>query len=541
MRLFVACAFAIGLIGLPGLATAGRIRIVNADGPNEGFNDPTPAAPIAGNPGTTLGQQRLNVFERAATIWGAALNPTSDIFVLATIDPLAPNVLGSAGPTSVFRDFPGAEFPGTWYHSALADQLAGTDLNPGAPDIRARFSSNFTFYLGFDNNEGALVDLLPVVLHELGHGLGFSNLVDETSGAQFLGGPDTFSQYTLDVSTDKMWTAMTDVERRISAINLRKVSWSGINVNRSVPLVLSFGEPAVGVAAPSSLGSLMLGPAAFGPALTGTGVSGQLVYANDGVAPFGDGCTALTNEVAGKIVLIDRGVCTFTTKVKNAQLAGAIGVLIADTVAGGPPPGLGGVDPTITIVSGRITLADGNRLKTALAAGPVGVTLNLDLSIRAGTDRIAGLAMLAALDPVAPGSSISHFESVAFRNLLMEPAINPDLTSSVQPPADLTLDLMVDLGWRSDGDGVPDGSDTCLSSDRSTTVVISGCDSGVANTVFGDGCRISDKVTACRAGASNHGAFVSCVANLGNELGKAGIITSQEKGALQSCAAQAPH
>ena len=46
--------------------------------------------------------------------------------------------------------------------------------------------------------------------------------------------------------------------------------------------------------------------------------------------------------------------------------------------------------------------------------------------------------MLAALDPVALGSSISHWEAVAFPNQLMEPAINSDLTNSVTPPQDLT-------------------------------------------------------------------------------------------------------
>ncbi len=39
----------------------------------------------------------------------------------------------------------------------------------------------------------------------------------------------------------------------------------------------------------------------------------------------------------------------YRPKVKNAQVAGAIAVLVADNVAGGPPAGLGGVDPTITI------------------------------------------------------------------------------------------------------------------------------------------------------------------------------------------------
>ena len=43
----------------------------------------------------------------------------------------------------------------------------------------------------------------------------------------------------------------------------------------------------------------------------------------------------------------------------------------------------------------------------------------------------------------------------------------------------------------------------------------------------------------CANAVNNHGAFVSCVAHLTNELKKGGTITGQQKDAIQSCAAQA--
>ena len=90
-----------------------------------------------------------------------------------------------------------------------------------------------------------------------------------------------------------------------------------------------------------------------------------------------------------------------------------------------------------------------------------------------------------------------------------------------------------------DGDGVPDAQDDCPQSNLAPTVVIDGCDSEVGNATFPTGCTISDRVQECADGAQNHGAFVSCVAKLTNELKKAGVITGQQKGAIQSCAAQA--
>src|SRR5262244_13264 len=87
---------------------AATIVIQNGNAAGVGFNDPTPVAPVGGNPGTTLGQQRLNAFQAAANIWGATLNSVPTIVILSTFEPLTCTatsaVLGSAGPTEVFRD-----------------------------------------------------------------------------------------------------------------------------------------------------------------------------------------------------------------------------------------------------------------------------------------------------------------------------------------------------------------------------------------------------------------------------------------------------
>ena len=91
----------------------------------------------------------------------------------------------------------------------------------------------------------------------------------------------------------------------------------------------------------------------------------------------------------------------------------------------------------------------------------------------------------------------------------------------------------------SDGDGVLDSDDACPNSDLAPTVVIDGCDSGVANALDATGCTISDLIAGVAAGAKNHGGFVSGVAHLLNDLKKAGVISGSDKGAIQRCAAQA--
>ena len=542
-----------------------QITIVNGNAAGVGFNDPTPAAPLGGNAGTTLGQQRLIAFQEAADIWGSTLDSNSEIRILASFEPLSCTatsaVLGSAGTLSIFSDFPGvppfpgSEFPNTWYHGALADKRAGFELNPGNPHIRARFNVNLGnancltgvgWYLGLDTNHGTQIDLVTVLLHEFAHGLGFSQFASVSTGSQILNQTDVYGRLLLDTSTGKTWDQMTNAERVASAINSRKVVWNGSAVTAAVPQVLSLGTPLLRVNSPGAIaGVYAVGSAAFGPPLSSPGITGNVVRALDPANAAGpttfDACSALTNAaaIAGNIALVDRGTCGFVVKVKNAQNAGAIAVLVADNAAGSPPAGLGGADPTIIIPSVRITLADGNTIKAQLGGG-VSATLGVDPTVYAGADP-SGRAIMNGPNPVQPGSSISHWDPVAFRNQLMEPAINGDLTHSVKPPEDLTLPEMRDVGWFPDADvdGVADENDCEPNSDRRPTVIVGSCNSGVANTFFSDGCTISDLIGHIAADARNHGAFVSGVAHLTNDLKKQGIITGAQKGAIQSCAAGA--
>lgn len=114
-------------------------------------------------------------YESAVAIWADHLSSTVPISVTAEFAPLGTNVLGSAGPFLV-RNFPGAPQTNVWYPYAMADAIAGVDNIPGAADLRSRFSSNFSnWYFGTDGNPPInQYDFRSVVLHELGHGLGFS-------------------------------------------------------------------------------------------------------------------------------------------------------------------------------------------------------------------------------------------------------------------------------------------------------------------------------------------------------------------------------
>lgn len=99
--------------------------------------------------------------------------------------------------------------------------------------------------------------------------------------------------------------------------------------------------------------------AEFGPALTSTGKTGAITLTSPA-----DGCTAISTTLTGKIAVLDRGTCSFIIKVKNAQLKGAVGVIVANN-AGDSVIAMGGTDTTITIPSVFVGQTDGAAIKAA--------------------------------------------------------------------------------------------------------------------------------------------------------------------------------
>lgn len=473
------------------LLTAGTVTLAhgaasfvlwNLDPDGVGFNDPTPVAPVGGNPGVTLGEQRQIVFGFVADFWGKRLNSDVPIQVLAEFSPLSctstSGVLGSAGAYNVFSDFPNGK-PSRWYPGALANKLAGVQLEPSpnpldSADIRTRFNGNLgqpgcldglTFYLGLDGqgDPATSIDLLTTVLHEFGHGLGFQTFTDDETGQLFPGPafpdlqfPAIWDDFLLDPKQGKNWAQMTDAERLTSAITPRNLVWNGKQVTKNAPKVLDRGTPELFVAGAGLNKFYFIGTAQFGPPIDKrTLIADQIARVVDQPTGSGLACTPLdaTNAAAvnGKIALVDRGTCAFTVKVKNAQLAGAKAVIVADNAVGTPPPDLAGADDTITIPAVRITQADGVELKAAIAAtpprriGPIGVLFENQLKL-AGADYLQRVFMFTP-NPNQPGSSVSHYDTLARPNLLMEPFLNDFQPIAVSQPQDLTLQLLLDIGW----------------------------------------------------------------------------------------------
>lgn len=552
-RSFLARATLVGACALAALdAAAGEMIINNVDRPGVGFNDKTPAAPLGGNPGVTVGEQRLFAFRHAMDLWGARLKSDVPVVVQGSFGArpcdATSGVLGSAGALQIFANFPGAKVADTWYSAAVANAMAGVDLTPGKPDpgllaepfnddIIARFNGNIgtpnclagsAWYYGLDNKPPAgTIDFLNVFMHELAHGLGFQNFISEDDGlppaypdSPY---PDIYTRFTKDTALGKTWDQLTPAEIVSSALRDTKVAWVGENVRAAVPTTLEpFSKLTSTVPAGFSKDFLFAG---YGPAARVGDFGGQVVLVNDGVgagnAAF-DGCEPIPGtQAVGKIALIVRGACTFAVKTYNAQLAGATGVIIFNNAATGYP-GLGGGDPRITIPTIGLTRDDGIALAVGSGSGVVALAPDLTQP-RFGADA-QGNALLYAPTTFSPGSSISHFDTRAFPNLLMEPFITGTLQAATN--VDLTDLLLADIGW-----------------ERNTTAgayMLFGCQTDLPQTLPGYG-SVQTGVFACaNSGISTHGQFVSCVSQLANGLNANGLISGAQAATLKYCAAKRP-
>lgn len=132
------------------------------------------------------------------------------------------------------------------------------------------------------------------------------------------------------------------------------------------------------VNAPSSIASVYTAAAAgFGPPLPGVPLTADVVLAEDDTPPVNNACETLVNAsaLAGKMALVDRGQCTFISKVEALQAAGAVAVIVVNNAPGGPISMGGSGGQNIVIPAIMISQADGQLIKDALLSGAVNATL----------------------------------------------------------------------------------------------------------------------------------------------------------------------
>jgi PKD repeat protein len=270
---------------------------------------------------------------------------------------------------------PGAEFTTTRGNNTSAYDDSNNSNSQGyAPDGGPEL--NFDFPIDFTSapqvsRDAAITNLFYMTnfMHDFSYQYGF----DEPNGnfqQNNYGNGGNGSDYVLAEALDGSGTNNANFSTFIDGTKprMQMYVWTASSASSEILTVNGPAEIA---------GSYATALAQFGASITEVPISGDLVLLEDSEAPINDACNAVVNAgaLAGKFALLDRGDCTFIVKVKAAQNAGAIGVLVVNNIEG-PPTTMGGVDVTITIPSVMITNTDGAILKNALANG---ATINITL------------------------------------------------------------------------------------------------------------------------------------------------------------------
>ncbi len=179
-----------------------------------------------------------SVVAAAAAQWDASLGMNQPVNVSVHWDCLGnPGLLAYAGPETSFS---GAGLGETWYPVALANQLAGTDLNGSSPEVIVAINAELgasgngctyatdSWYISTNTSVGSRIDLYSVVLHELAHGLGFlgSAYVRPGESSPVVGDPDASgarSYYHYDRLVEAGTTslvALPDPDAQLTSNNL---------------------------------------------------------------------------------------------------------------------------------------------------------------------------------------------------------------------------------------------------------------------------------------------------------------------------------
>jgi hypothetical protein len=477
-----------------------------------GFADATPVQPIGGNEGITLGDQRRRALARALEIWGAALDSPVPIVIDATFPDLSCTqdgaVLGQASAAQYVAGL-GNVLGGPYYPSALGDRIAGRDLSPDNADITIELNAAIDlsecediagrWYYGFDGKTpDGENDLIQVSLHELAHGLGFASTIDpETGLSQFGSSVDVFTTHVLDLDQNEHWDALSESARRTSVGNVRHLVFDGEQAKSQSRARLATGEPTLALT-PMPAG-ITLTRAVSDVELTTnpakSSVTGPLVLADPT-----DACTPIRNDLRGAIALLENGPdCKWQDGLHNLAQAGAIGavyVVTAPATSPAEPLDAYGYGTAVSLRAVTVSADTGVAISHALTQTTI-ATLAGDPTRSLGTDAV-GRPLLFASQPALRGSSVSHFDSLARPNLLMEAYVQGGSNHDV----DLTLAVLRDLGWSADcGNGKLDDNEQCDLGSLNSELANAQCRSNCRLPGCGDG-KV-DPGEACDTGAAN--------------------------------------
>ena len=183
---------------------------------------------------TTVPENYKPAIQAAVDVWSQSFKSSVPILIDVLWERQnSDKVLAAASPGRFFSGFTGAPDSTLWYASAMANSLAGKDLDPANAEVTIRLNSTngTNLYFGTDGNcPTNMFDLESIVLHELGHGLGFlSNAdYDQNFGVGTLQRPTPYDAYA-QLPDGRRLMDLPSPSAELGKAMINSLVWSGTN------------------------------------------------------------------------------------------------------------------------------------------------------------------------------------------------------------------------------------------------------------------------------------------------------------------------
>ena len=236
-------------------------------------------------------------FEYAVTIWESIIESDVPIYIQANWRTMDNNILGSAGPTDYFSNFEYAPRKNRYYPISVVEKITKSEISgPASPDINATFNKDIKWYFGTDGKTPELLyDFATVVLHEIGHGLGFTGFFFVTGKMGGYGNENVGDASAFDI------LVVNDKNELLTDTTIYKMPSEKL-FNAFTSTLLYSNSPA---ATKNNAGNK---PKLYTPATWNEGSS--LYHLNDASYPFGNENSLMTHAIGKGEAVHDPGSIT---------------------------------------------------------------------------------------------------------------------------------------------------------------------------------------------------------------------------------------
>ena len=241
-------AFLLGLF-LPNLIYAGVTIYDDSD--DKFFTDASSAAPVDGNHGATIGEQRIIATFFVEKFIESIFDASVDVSIGIQYEEVSGSLLASATPSFFYGKDSIPNLPLNYFHYpvSLAKQYHGSSFNAQEFDIEVSIGNNPAFYYGYSTPPLGKVSYIGLLIHEIIHGLGFFDNISTYFGGQVppylpsIGLPSTptiFDAFLIDKSSYNpainFWFLYTpsDMIYAKNFYNVNRLWWDGFFLQNQV-------------------------------------------------------------------------------------------------------------------------------------------------------------------------------------------------------------------------------------------------------------------------------------------------------------------